>query len=210
MTDNHTPPTPEEMGAKLDEDIKETVKDWAKNPENTDFDELDDRIDVKLRRTVAGWVGAGETAGWKEIGDKMDSKTRSAIAGWVGAEKDADWQTITNQIETRTRSNIARLVHADRPDGEVRWSDIGSKVERDVRGWIGGLVGTSKDADWQTIGNQIVDKVRHAAEKVTKSDKPGEPSDADVQRAASRIEITSEDDDQPPAVKSSKPIDPAS
>jgi hypothetical protein len=32
MSDNHTPPNPEDMGDHLDEEIKETVHDWANNP----------------------------------------------------------------------------------------------------------------------------------------------------------------------------------
>jgi hypothetical protein len=88
------------------------------------------------------------------------------------------------------------LVHAERAEGEVSWADIGSKIEGDVRGWIGGLVGTSEDADWQTIGNQIVDKVRDTFESVTKKDKGA--ADDDTAARKSRIEI--ESDDTPPTV----------
>ena len=61
MSENNQAPTPEEMGAKLDEEIKETVQDWAENPEGSSFKDLDDRIDVKVRRTLAGGF-AGENA----------------------------------------------------------------------------------------------------------------------------------------------------
>ena len=49
MSENNQAPTPEEMGAKLDEEIKETVQDWAENPEGSNFKDLDDRIDVDRR-----------------------------------------------------------------------------------------------------------------------------------------------------------------
>jgi hypothetical protein len=205
MSENNQAPTPEEMGAKLDEEIKETVQDWADNPEATDFDDLDDRIDVKVRRTIAGWVGADEDADWKEVGVKMDANTRQAIAGWVGVEENADWPTITNRIENRIRLNIASLVHAQPPAegaeaaAEASWADIGAKVESDVRSWVAGLVGTSEEADWRTISGKVTDKVKHTFDKLRHSDKPA--PDADVRRAAQRIAIDSEEtgDDTPPS-----------
>lgn len=198
MSDNTIPPSPEEMGAKLDEDIKETVQDWADNPDHTDFNQLDEQIDVKIRKTIAGWIGAPETASWKEIGLKMDANTRESIGTWVGADKSADWTEITNQIDTRVRSNIAKVVHANREGGETSWADIGAKIENDVRGWLGGLVGTSEEADWQTIGNQMVTKVRDAVESVTKKDKSA-ATDEDLARRASRIEIESDENNPPTA-----------
>jgi hypothetical protein len=210
MSDNHTPPTPEEMGAKLDEDIKETIQDWAQNPDNMDFDDLDERIDRKLRRTIAGWVGVSEDASWKEIGGKMDSSTRNAIAGWVGAEKDSDWPTISGQIENRVRSNIARLVRARREEGEASWRDIGAKLESDVRGLVGGLVGTGHDSDWQTIGNQVATKARQAFDKAVTMVRGTEKTEESSRSAPVKIQITSEEEgeDKPPVVKSSDPVDP--
>jgi len=203
MSDNHIPPKPEDMGDHLDEEIKETVHDWANNPEGTDYDDLDEKIDQKLRRTVAGWVGAPEDADWKTIGEKMDAKTRHAIGKWVGAEEDADWLQITARIDNRVRYNIARLVRAPREEGEARWSDIGAKVERDMRGWMASLVGTEKDADWQAIGDRLMDQVRQAFDKITKSEQKGDAEGGAVR--STRIEIES---DEPPAVQSEKPIDP--
>src|SRR5690606_2820880 len=95
MSENNQAPTPEEMGAKLDEEIKETAQDWTDNPEASNFSDLNKRADVKVRRTLAGWVGADENADWKDVGAKMDENTRSAIAGWVGLEESADWPAIT-------------------------------------------------------------------------------------------------------------------
>jgi hypothetical protein len=102
---------------------------------------------------------------------------------------------------------MVKASHGPESD-EPRWSDIGSKLESDVRGVIAGIVGTKEDADWQTIGNQVVDKVREAWEKM-RGDK-GEPVEPEHPRAV-KIEITTEEGsaDQPPAVKSSDPVDPA-
>ena len=69
---NNGKPTPDEMGDQLDQEIKDTVHDWAENPEGTDYDDLDERVDEKLRRMVAGWAGAEEDADWKTIGSKTD------------------------------------------------------------------------------------------------------------------------------------------
>lgn len=208
---NHSTPTPEEMGARLDEEIKETVQDWADNPQATDFDDLDDRIDAKVRRTIAGWVGAEPTADWKDVGAKMDANTRQAIAGWVDLDESADWPAITGQIESRIRLNIASLVHAAppaegaEPAAEVSWTDIGAKAESDVRAWVAGLVGTSEDADWRTISHKVSGKVKDAFEKMRRSDKA---ADDDVRRAAQRIAIEGEEagSDQPSSAAST--IDP--
>lgn len=214
MSENNQAPTPEEMGAKLDEEIKETVQDWVNNPEATDFDDLDDRIDVKVRRTIAGWVGAAENADWKEVGLKMDANSRQAIAGWVGVEENADWPAITNRIENRIRLNIASLVHAGPPTesaeqpAEVSWTDIGAKVESDVRSWVAGLVGTSEEADWRTISSKVTDKAKHTLDKLRHGDKPD--ADVEVRRAAQRIAIDSEEtggDNPPPAASTVDPVE---
>jgi len=185
------------------------VQDWAENPQNTDFDDLDKRIDAKVRRTIAGWVGADENADWKEIGLKADANTRKAIAGWVGTDETADWPTITGKVENRIRLNIASLVHAEpkaEPGTEASWADIGTKVESDVRSWVAGLVGTSQDADWRTISNQVTAKVKDAFEKLRRTEK--KTDDSDVRRAAQRISIEGEEaggENPPPAA----PVDPA-
>jgi|SRR5690554_4183739 len=211
MSENNQAPTPEEMGAKLDEEIKETVQDWAENPEGSSFKDLDDRIDVKVRRTLAGWVGAGENADWKEIGSKMDENTRTAIAGWVGVEETADWPTITTRIESRIRQGIASAVRAEparegEQPAEPSWVDIGQKVEHDVRSWVAGLVGTTEDADWGKISNELVNKVKETIDKVRHS--KGNDVEDEVRRAAQRISIEGEEagGEQPPTVAST--IDP--
>ena len=214
MTENNTAPTPEEMGAKLDEEIKDTVQDWADNPEATDFDDLDDRIDVKVRRTIAGWVGANENADWKEVGVKMDANTRSAIAGWVGVEENADWPTITSQMENRIRQGIASAVHAEpaqegEQPAEASWVDIGQKGENDVRSWVAGRVGTTEDADWGKISNELVGKVKETIDKVRHSAKSSDAED-EVRRAAQRISIEGEEaggENPPPAASTIDPVD---
>jgi len=198
------------MGDHLDEEIKETVHDWAENPQGESYDNLDDRIDAKLRRTIAGWVGSEPDADWKSVGVKMDANTRVALARWVGAEEQADWNEITARMENRIRTGVARLVRAERGSAaeseatEPSWGDIGTKIERDVRGWVSGLVGTESDSDWGTITNQAVDHVRAAFDKITRSekkkkaDKPYGPSG----------KITIEGEEEPPVVASSEPVDP--
>jgi hypothetical protein len=211
MTDNHQPPTPEEMGQHLDDEIKETVQDWAANPQGTDYENLDERVDQKLRKTIAGWVGADEAADWKAIGGQMDAKTRASMAKWVGAEEGSDWPTITSRIENRVRTNVARMVKAERPapeseeasSADASWGDIGTKIERDVRGWVGTVVGTEKDSDWPAIGNRLFDHVRTAFDKVVTAAKEVRK---DPPAPTERIEIKSEDES--PAVKSSTPVDP--
>jgi hypothetical protein len=119
MSDKNKP-TPEEMGDQLDRDIKDTVHNWAENPEEG---KLEERIDEKLRRTIAGWVGAEENDDWKTIGTKTDANTRKAIAKWVGAEEGADWGTISSRMEHRTRQGVARLVKAQKAEEEeASWS----------------------------------------------------------------------------------------
>jgi len=212
MSDHTLPPKPEDMGDQLDDEIKETVQDWAENPDDTEFKELDDRIDEKLRRKIGSWVGAGEDADWKAIGGKMDANTREAIAGWVGAEPGADWSEISGKIENRIRRGIARVVRAepaaDEAEEEARdpgWSDIGAKVERDVRGWIGDLVGAGEEANWKAIGDQVLDHVRTAVDKVAQSVKKDDGKE-DAYPQAAKIEIEGEDDG--PEVTSEEQVDP--
>lgn len=210
MTENTTPPRPEDMGEHLDEDIKQTVHDWAKNPEEGKFKDLDERVDEKLRRRVAGWVGVAEDADWKTIGTKTDANTREAIGGWVGAQPGADWAEISGKMENRIRHGIARLVHAgpkpapEAEPAEPRWSDIGAKIERDVRGWAGHLVGVGKDADWKTIGNQAASHARSAFDKM-KSTRKKEREEPYTPPA--RITIEGEED-QPPPVASQERVEP--
>lgn len=214
MSENNQAPTPEEMGAKLDEEIKETVQDWADNPEATNFNDLDERIDVKVRRTIAGWVGADENADWKEVGQTMDANTREAIAGWVGLEENADWPTITSRIENRIRQGVASAVHAKAAQAgeqpaEASWTDIGVKVESDVRSWVAGLVGTAENADWGKITNELVGKVKETIDKVRHSAKSTDAED-EVRRAAHRISIEGEEtggDNPPPAASTIDPVD---
>ncbi len=216
MSDNHTPPRPEDMGEHLDEELKETVDDWSRGSDE-ELDDLSDRIDRKLRRTVASWVDADEDAEWKDIGSQMDAKTRAAIAGWVGVEETADWNTISGRIEQRIRVGMARVFHA-RPKGtaeegtpsepEPTWNDIGQKIEHDVRGWVAALVGTREDADWQTIGNRVFDQVRAAFDKA-RSGSEGQP-----RGAAEKIHIETDEappatrEDIPPAVTDETPVEP--
>lgn len=210
MTENNTP-KPEDVGGHLDEDIKSTVHDWAENPDESKFEDLDERVDEKLRRRVAGWVGVQEDADWKTIGTKMDANTREAIGGWAGAEQGADWAEISGKIENRIRHGIARLVRAEpkpAPEAEPAepgWSDIGAKIERDVRGWIGHLVGAGEDADWKDVGDQVVDQVRTAFDKMAKSAKKKEGEEPFSPPARITIEG---DEDQPPAVVSEEPVEP--
>ncbi|MEW6580863.1 MAG: hypothetical protein AB1435_16940 [Chloroflexota bacterium] len=210
MTENTTP-KPEDMGGHLDEDIKKTVHDWAENPDESKFEDLDERVDEKLRRRVAGWVGVEEDADWKTIGTKMDANTREAIGGWVGAEPGADWAEISGKIENRIRHGIAKLVRAEpkpAPEAEPAepgWSDIGAKIERDVRGWIGHLVGAEENANWKAVGDQVIDQVRTAFDKVAKSTKKKEGEEPYSPPARITIEG---DEDQPPAVTSEEPIEP--
>jgi hypothetical protein len=209
MSDNTTPPNPEDMGDMLDEEIRETVHDWAENPDDTEYEDLDERIDVKLRRTIAGWVGADENAEWKAIGEKMDADTRGAIAGWVGADEGADWPAITSRIENRVRFNMARLVRAQKADeeAEASWGDIGSKIERDVRGWVGTVVGAEDEADWQAIGRQIGEHVSKAFEKVTEAMRSKKGDKESENAPPIKIEIEGDDGDEPPVVKSEEPVD---
>jgi hypothetical protein len=213
MTDNHQAPNPEDMGDQLDEEIKETVHDWAENPDQEDYDNLDERVDEKLRRTIAGWVGAEDDADWKAIGGKMDAKTRDAIGKWVGAGEEADWAEISGRMENRVRFNIARLVRAKgapadedvEPSPEqASWADIGTKIEQDVRGWVASVVGTEYDDDWNTIGGQFMDHVRTAFDKVTKSEKKAADGDAPYPQSG-KIDI--EGEDETPDVTSEKPVD---
>lgn len=214
MTDNNQPPRPEDMGEHLDEEIKETVHDWAENTKGTDYDNLDARIDEKLRKTIAGWVGAAEDADWKTIGSKMDARTRAAIAKWVGTDESADWAAISSRIENRTRAGIARLVRAERKpaegveaeSAEASWADIGTKIEHDVRGWVAGVVGTEKDADWQHIGNRMFDHARSTFDKAVKAAKDAAASRKEPSAPAEKITI--EGEDESPVVKSSTPVDP--
>ncbi|GIV81054.1 MAG: hypothetical protein KatS3mg051_0408 [Anaerolineae bacterium] len=214
MSENTVPPKPEEMGEHLDQEIKDTVHDWAQNPEASRFEDLDERIDEKLRRRIASWVGAPEDADWKTIGARMDASTREAIGRWVGAEPDADWGTISSRMEGRIRRGIARLVHAApaAPSAEAEaapdasWSDIGAKIERDVRGWIGEIVGAGEQADWKTIGDQVLDQVRVAFNKVAQSARKREESAPQGQ--VTRIPIEGEED-RPPAVTGERTRRPA-
>jgi hypothetical protein len=211
MTENTTPPRPEDMGEHLDEDIKQTVHDWAENPDKGRFEDLDERVDEKLRRRVAGWVGVEENADWKTIGTRMDANTREAIGGWVGAQPGADWAEISGKMENRIRHGIARLVHAEpkpAPEAEPaepRWSDIGAKIERDVRGCVGHLVGVGKDADWKTIGDQAMSHARSALNRAAKSTRKKER--AEPYTPPARITIEGEED-QPPPVVSREPAEP--
>lgn len=212
MSENNQAPTPEEMGAKLDEEIKETAQDWTDNPEASNFSDLNKRADVKVRRTLAGWVGADENADWKDVGAKMDENTRSAIAGWVGLEESADWPAITGSIESRIRQGLASAVHAEparagEEPAEPSWVDIGSKIESDVRSWVAGVVGTPEDADWGKISNEVVGKVKDALDKMRHSAKDKDVED-EVRRAAQRISIEGEEagGENPPNVAST--IDP--
>ncbi len=49
MSENHTTPNPEEMGARLDEEIKETVEGWGDSSKKTDYENLGRDLDDKLR-----------------------------------------------------------------------------------------------------------------------------------------------------------------
>jgi len=207
MSENHTPPTPDEMGEQLDEELKDTVHEWAEN-EDGDRENLDDRIDERLRRMIAGWVGAEDDADWKAIGTKTDANTRGAVGKWVGAEDEADWSAISGRMENRIRTGVARLVKAKAEDtesaeAEASWSDIGSKVETDMRGWIGSLVGTEKDADWKTIGDQVMDHVKTAFDKVSESLKKEDGDEKDVYPQSEKISIESDD-----AGATEEPVDP--
>jgi len=213
MTGNNTTPTPDEMGDQLDEELKDTVHEWAETQEG-DYEDLDDRIDQRLRRMVAGWVGAEEEADWKGIGTKTDANTRAAVAKWVGAEDNADWSTISGRMENRIRLGVARLVKAqhktpegeEAPEAEASWGDIGSKVETDMRGWIASLVGTEKDADWKTIGDQMMDHVKTAFDKISENlKKSGEKGKSPS--PSEKIEIQG-DDSAGPKVASEEPVDP--
>lgn len=214
MTDNNTTPTPDQMGDQLDEELKDTVQEWAEAQEG-DYENLDDRIDQRLRRMVAGWVGAEEDADWKAIGTKTDANTRAAVAKWVGAEDDADWGTISGRMENRIRLGVARLVKAqhkapegeEAPEAEASWSDIGSKVEHDMRGWIASVVGTEKDADWKTIGDQMMDHVKNAFDTISENlKKSGDKGKTHT--PSEKIEIHSDGDSAAPKVTSEEPVDP--
>ena len=87
-------------------------------------------------------------------------------------------------------------------EAEARWSDIGSKIERDVRGWVASVVGTEKEADWPTIGNRMFDHARTAFDKAVNTAKEARHKDAPPEK------IVIEGEDEPPVVKSSKPVDP--
>lgn len=180
MSDNNNTPRPEDMGQRLDEELKDTVHEWADNPEGGQT--LDDRIDQRLRRKVADWVGVEQEADWKAIGGQMDAKTRAAIGGWVGTDEGADWGAISSRMENRIRVGVARLVKAQKDEAaeqkpEASWGDIGAKVEHDVRGWVGALVGTGKEADWKTIGDQVATHVKNAFDKIGESLKKEEKGD---------------------------------
>lgn len=194
MSENNTTPNPEEMGARLDEEIKETVKGWNDSSKKTDYDNLGRDLDDRLRRMIAGWVDADDSASWKEIGEKMDSSTRRSLAKWVGTDENADWSDISSKMEFRTRSGVARLVNVPGHEAEASWSDIGAKVEHDVRGLVGGIVGTPDDAGWDTIAQTMVDKMRDMFGKVAHSGKENADPNADASRPRSgKVEITGED-----------------
>ncbi len=213
---NHTTPTPEQMGDQLDEELKDTVAEWEENPQEGET--LDERIDERLRRMVAGWVGADADADWKTIGSKADANTRAAVAKWVDANEDADWSTISRRMENRIRLGVARLVKAkgETPDAEAAedeasWSDIGAKIETDVRGWVGSLVGTGKDADWKTIGDEIMGHVKTAFDKVSESLKGEEEEQQQGYQQSEKIDIEGDESDPSgsgPKVTSEKPVEP--
>lgn len=199
MSENEVP-RPETMGEHLDQELKETVQEWAENPEGGQ--PLDDRIDQRLRRMVAGWVGVDQEADWKTIGGQMDSKTRAAIGGWVGADEGADWGAISSRMENRIRLGVARLVKARKEQAaeaapETSWGDIGAKVEHDVRGWVAALVGTQKEADWKTIGDQVVTQVKHAVDKISESLKKEDKADKPYPESE-KIVIEGEEPVEPP------------
>ena len=93
-----------------------------------------------------------------------------------------------------TRSSVARLVNVPGHEAEASWTDIGAKVEHDVRGLVGGIVGTPDDAGWDTIAQTMVDKVRGVFGKGAHSGKENANPNADAPRPRSgKGEITSED-----------------
>jgi len=125
----------------------------------------------------------------------MDATTRRALARWVGVDESADWSTITNQMETRTRTTVARLVNVPGHEAEATWTDIGAKVERDVRGLVGGLIGTPEDAGWDAIAQTMVDKVRDAIGKATGAGKAAHGTETETPAPRSgRVEIEGDDD----------------
>ncbi|NDJ75078.1 MAG: hypothetical protein GYB65_02370 [Chloroflexi bacterium] len=205
MTENNNgQPNPEDMGARLDEEIKETVEDWAEDPEGGD---LFERIDVRLRGMVGGWVGAEEDAGWAAIGDKMDTNTRKAFGAWVGAEEDAGWADISGNIESRIRTGIARVFKVKAESGDPQWADITAKWESGMRNFVSALVGADRDASWSDIGQDISDKTRRAFKSLFGGK---EEEEAEVRTRSQKVDIEGEEasaDDDIPSVQSSKPVD---
>jgi len=125
-----------DIGQKIEQLIKQEIKQIAKSGEPQNWVETGKKIEAKIRSQMAKAAGAHPDANWIELGKTAEDRVKSAISKWAGAEKDDDWITIGKKTDARIREQIANVAGVEAGSD---WLEIGKKFSDKIK---------SKITDW--------------------------------------------------------------
>lgn len=177
----------------------------AEDRDDVTWDDIGQTVDHQLRKTVGGWAGAEEGDDWGTVGKKIDTQIRSSLDKTVGAKAAAedDAAAPAAEAEPAAPEADAEPAAAEPAAEPASWDEIGSNLEKSIRGGIGSWVQAGPEASWDEIGDKFGDRVRNlfgiVKEAETSDDPFGAPPTAESSTGARKVRVEIDTDDDAPA-----------
>jgi predicted GH43/DUF377 family glycosyl hydrolase len=133
------------------------MEDQKKKSEWDEWKDIGKKIEELVKQEIKQVAKTGEPQNWKETGKKIEAKVRSQMAKAAGAHPEANWAELGRQTEDRVRVSFGKWAGADKNDD---WMTIGKKADLRIREQVANVTGAESDSDWLDIGKKFGDKIK--------------------------------------------------